>query len=95
MKEPTIESRETFDIFLSPIHQHRMKSVQIRSFFWSVFSSIRTEYGVFVISPNEGKYGPEKLLIWTLFTQYNPEQMIHENMKVIIKNALTSSFFQP
>ena len=24
---------------------HCMKSVQIRSYFWSVFSSIRTEYG--------------------------------------------------
>ena len=37
---------------------HYMKSVQIRSFFWSVFSGIRTEYGVF--SPNAGKYGSEK-----------------------------------
>ena len=34
-----------------------MKSVQIWSFFWFVFSRIRTEYG------------PEKLRIWTLFTQ--------------------------
>ena len=32
----------------------RVKSVQIRSIFWSVFSNIRTEY-----SPNTGKYGPE------------------------------------
>ena len=47
-------------------------------FFWSVFSLIRTEYGEirstnvfeFVrISTNAGKYGPEKLKIWTLFTQ--------------------------
>ena len=30
------------------LHLHCMKSVQIRSFFWSVFS------------PNVGKYGPEK-----------------------------------
>ena len=38
-----------------------MKSVQIRSFFWSVFSRIRTEYGeIRRISPNVGKYGPEK-----------------------------------
>ena len=45
---------------------HCVKSFQIRSFFWSVFSRIRTEYGVFsgpylsVFSPNVGKYRPEK-----------------------------------
>ena len=54
-----------------------VKSVQIRSFFWSVFSRIRNEYGeilsIFpysvrmrentdhsVVSPNAGKYRPEK-----------------------------------
>ena len=38
-----------------------MKSVQIRSFFYSVFSCIRrdTPY-LSVFSPNVGKYGPEK-----------------------------------
>ena len=36
---------------------HSVKSVQIRSFFWSVFSCIRTES---VFSPNTGKYKPEK-----------------------------------
>ena len=40
-----------------------MKSVQIRSIFWSEFSRIRTEYGdtshLSVSSPNVGKYGPE------------------------------------
>ena len=36
---------------------HCVKSVQIRSFFWSVFSCIWTEY---VFSPNTEKYGPEK-----------------------------------
>ena len=44
------------------------ESVQIRSYFWSVFSCIRTEYGdsllsgdslLCVFSPNIGKYGPE------------------------------------
>ena len=44
--------------------------------FWSVFSSIRTEYGkidaphFFVFSPNAGKYGPEKLRRLILFTQW-------------------------
>ena len=40
-----------------------VKTVQIRSFFWSIFSRIRTEYGteyLTVFSPNAGKYGPEK-----------------------------------
>ena len=49
---------------------HCVKSVQIRRFFCSVFSRIRTEYGeilrilslryLSVFSPNAGKYGPEK-----------------------------------
>ena len=33
-------------------------------FFWSVFS------------PNAGKYGPEKLRTWTLFTQWDNEGLI-------------------
>ena len=37
---------------------HCVKCVQIRSFFWSVFFHIQTEYGE--INPNGGKYGPEK-----------------------------------
>ena len=43
---------------------HCMKSVQIRSFFWSVFSRIRTEYGeIRSISPYSVEYRkcePEK-----------------------------------
>ena len=34
-----------FSIRKSKEHDHCMNSVQIRSFFWSVFSYIRTEYG--------------------------------------------------
>ena len=51
---------------------HCVKSVQIRSFFWSVFSRIRTEYGeTRSISPysvrmRENK-DQKKLHIWTLF----------------------------
>ena len=37
---------------------HCVKSVRIRSFFWSAFS------------PNSGKYGPEKLQIRTFFKQF-------------------------
>ena len=42
--------------------------VQIRSFFLPVFSCIQSGQ-ISVFSLNTGKYGPEKLRIWTLFTQ--------------------------
>ena len=52
-------------MFICPIHC--AKSFQIRSFFWSIFSCIRIEYGdirsmeyLSVFNPNVGKYGPEK-----------------------------------
>ena len=42
-------------------------------FFWSVFARIQTEHGeipyLSIFNPNVGKYGPEKLQIWKLFTQ--------------------------
>ena len=38
---------------------HCVKKVELRGFFWSAFSCIRTEYGD-LFSPNTGKYGPEK-----------------------------------
>ena len=55
---------------------HCVKSVQIRSFFWSVFCHIRTEYGeIRSISPYSGRMrensDQEKLRIWTLFTPCN------------------------
>ena len=43
-------------------NSHQVKSVQIWSYFWSVFSGIRTEHGdllISIFSPNTGKYGPE------------------------------------
>ena len=51
-----------------------MKSVQIRCFFWSAFSGIRTEYGeILRISPYSVRMwentDQKKLRIWTLFTQ--------------------------
>ena len=52
---------------------HCVKSVQIRSFFWSVFSLIRTEYGEirsisrYTFRMRE-KTDQKKLRIWTLFT---------------------------
>ena len=53
---------------------HCVKCVQIRSFFWTVFSRIRTEYGeIRSISPYSVQMrentDQKKLRIWTLFTQ--------------------------
>ena len=51
-------------------HLHCGNSVQIRNFSLFVFSRIRTDtkyLSEFI--PNAGKCGPEKLRIWTLFTQ--------------------------
>ena len=53
---------------------HCVKSVQIRNFFWSVFSCIWTEYGeILHISPYSVRMrentDQKKLRIWTLFTQ--------------------------
>ena len=53
---------------------HCVKSVQTQSFFWSVFSRIRTEYGeILRISPYSVRMwentGQKKLRIRTLFTQ--------------------------
>ena len=65
---------------------HCVKSVQIRSYFWSVFSCIRTEYGeilyLSVFSPNAGKYRPEMTPYLDTFravtlTQYIPVSFIH------------------
>ena len=61
-----------------------MKSVQIRSFFWSVFSRIRTEYGeIRNISPYSVRMwentDQKKLCIWTLFTQWK--------LWLVIKNS--------
>ena len=51
-----------------------VKSVQIRSFFWSLFSCIQTEYGdlrgkfKYSVRKQE-KTDQKKLRIWTLFTK--------------------------
>ena len=61
--------------FFSKIqHNHCVNSVQIRIFFWSVFSRIRTEYGnIRNISPHSVRMrestDQKKLRIWTFFTQ--------------------------
>ena len=55
-------------------YKHYMKSVRIRSFsgpYFPEFGLNTKRYSLFsVFIPNAGKYGPEKLLIWTLFMQW-------------------------
>ena len=58
---------------LGNLNPFQAKSVQIRSYFWSVFSCIRTEYGeILRISPYSVRMwentDQEKLRIWTLLT---------------------------
>ena len=55
------------EYFSTSMLRHCVKSVQIRSFFWSVFSRIRTEYGE--IRSMRENTDQKKPCIWTLFTQ--------------------------
>ena len=63
-------------VFHNTLHtEHCVKSVQIRSFFWSLYSRIRTEYGEILrissYSIRMREYRDQKKLrIWTHFTQW-------------------------
>ena len=66
---------------------NRVRSVQIRSNFWSVFSRIWTEY---VFSPNTWKYGPEitpyldtfhAVLIYQDTFSSDQDNLIKQNLK--------------
>ena len=64
------------------------KSVQIRSFSWSLFSRVQAEYGeILRISPNAGKYGPEKTpyldIFHTASLLYLQKYFINENKNYI------------
>ena len=64
-----------FPSFFLYCSKHCVKSVQIRSNFWSVFSCIQTECGeILRISPYSVRMRENKdhklLRIWTLFTQW-------------------------
>ena len=78
-----IEDEQLYQLLLFIIHY--VKSVQIRSYFWSVFSCIRIEYGDLLrkspysirIQENTDQ---KELRIWTLFTQCtgNPQRISSE-----------------
>ena len=72
----TLSNIEDFseDILLHKCGLHDVKSVQIRSFFWSLFFHIQSEYGeILCISPYSVRVrentDQKTLRIWTLFTQ--------------------------
>ena len=75
-----------------------VKSVEIRSFFWSVFSHIRTEGGdLFGKSPYSVRIrentDQKKLGIWTLFTQRRQLQnvMFFKQMQLYTKTLYKNS----
>ena len=85
--------------------EHCVKSVQIRSFFWSVFSCIWTGYPVRI----QGNTDQKKLRIWTLFTQrkYHQQNASHqilvlavnhwfkwEKIRVLIQRLVKHQFLQ-
>ena len=43
-KETLKKERDFWRVFITYVKKHCVKSVQIQSYFWSVFSCIRTEY---------------------------------------------------
>ena len=80
-----------------------LKSVQIRSFFWSVFSHIRTEYGkILRISSYSVQIrvnmDQKVLRIWTLFTQYlsafSPNAGKYKKEKTPYLNAFHTVFIK-
>ena len=86
------EKRTVKEIVSSCLNINCVKSAQILSFFWSVFSHIRTEYGeILRISPYlirmQENVVQKKLRIWTLFTQWLVLQLqieLNESWKVCL-----------
>ena len=86
------EKRTVKEVVSSCLNINCVKSAQILSFFWSVFSHIRTEYGeILRISPYlirmQENVVQKKLRIWTLFTQWLVLQLqieLNESWKVYL-----------
>ena len=70
--------------------EYCVKFVQIRSYFWAVFSCIRTEYGY---SPNAGKYGPEITPYLDIFHAVQVLQKQTKMQSLLSKNGNKSPFF--
>ena len=59
-------------------NEHCVKSVQMRSFLWSVFSRIRAEYGDL---RSTGKYGPGKNSVFGHFSHSGNRQLLFFKFK--------------
>ena len=75
--------------------KHSVKSVLIRSFSGPYFPAFGLDTGIcspylFLLSPNAGKYGPEKFQIQTLFTHWKIAQKL-----VWLKNNTSCFLRQP
>ena len=76
----------------STLSAYCVKSVQTRSFFWSVFSCIWTEYGDILgklsysaqIQENTDQ---KNLCIWTLFTQWQSRRVLKTRCKVTVEKS--------
>ena len=77
-----------FVFFLNFKHSSLCKKCPYSEFFWSVFSYIRTEYGVWIIIQNAGKYGQEKLQILPLFTQWFLTSFIQIKLSYHLQSAM-------
>ena len=65
---------------------HYVKSVQIRSFFWSVFSRIRTEYG-----PEKTPYLNIFRTMWTYIKEEYTQKITHHISVFLLPNDMNIS----
>ena len=81
------------------LDNHSVKSVQIRGFFWSVFSCIRTEFedirskSSYSVQIHENT-DQKKLFIWTLFTQWM-FLYFKINWRMILHQKFSSAHINP
>ena len=90
----------SFRLRLAISHLHSVKTVQIRSFFWSVFSRTWNEYGdlrrksLYLVQKRENT-DQKKLRVWTFFVQCMSSVIIivgkKENFAKISEHLLTES----
>ena len=86
-----------YSLFKLNLFSYCVKSVQIRSYFWSIFSCIRTEYGDL---RNKSPYSvrmqqnmdQKQLRIWTAFTQCLIFAFVSNGSNISV-NSLLKNYF--
>ena len=72
--------------------RHCVKSVEIRSFFWSVFSCIRTEYGVYSVNLRiQSKYRKIRTRKISVFGHFSRCEIILEKVFQVMRRDIHSS----